>query len=60
VSRALAQLAESAPLIDALPSRLIHGDIGPDNVLMDGDDVVAIVDFTPLREPGRGRALDRP
>jgi Ser/Thr protein kinase RdoA (MazF antagonist) len=51
VARALDRLAESAPLIDALPGQLIHGDIGPDNVLMDGDDVVAIVDFTPLREP---------
>jgi Ser/Thr protein kinase RdoA (MazF antagonist) len=25
----------------------VHGDIGPDNVLLDGEQVVAIIDFTP-------------
>ena len=34
-----------------LPRQLVHGDIGPDNVLMDGDEVIAIIDFTPLCEP---------
>jgi Ser/Thr protein kinase RdoA (MazF antagonist) len=31
----------------ALPRQLVHGDIGPDNFLMDGDDVVSLIDFTP-------------
>ena len=30
-----------------LPRQLVHGDIGPDNVLLDGEQVVAIIDFTP-------------
>ena len=34
-----------------LPRQLVHGDIGPDNVLMHGDEVVAIVDFTPFCQP---------
>ncbi len=29
----------------------MHGDIGPDNVLMDGDQVRTIVDFTPHHQP---------
>ncbi|HEY1627649.1 MAG TPA: phosphotransferase [Streptosporangiaceae bacterium] len=48
---ALDRLAASKPLLDALPGQLVHGDIGPDNVLLDGDDVVAIVDFTPHHQP---------
>jgi Ser/Thr protein kinase RdoA (MazF antagonist) len=51
VQTALDQLARALPLIAALPRQLIHGDIGPDNVLMDGDDVVAIIDFTPHVQP---------
>jgi Ser/Thr protein kinase RdoA (MazF antagonist) len=39
------------PLISALARQLVHGDIGPDNVLMDGDDVVAIIDFSPHHQP---------
>ncbi len=31
----------------ALPRQLAHGDIGPDNVLMNGDEVVSLIDFTP-------------
>ncbi len=30
-----------------LPRQLVHGDIGPDNVLLDGERVVAIIDFRP-------------
>ncbi|HUA40875.1 MAG TPA: phosphotransferase [Streptosporangiaceae bacterium] len=33
--------------LDALPRQLVHGDIGPDNVLMSGDEVVSLIDFTP-------------
>jgi hypothetical protein len=51
VQAALDRLAEALPLISALPRQLVHGDIGPDNVLMDGDDVVAIIDFTPHCQP---------
>jgi len=35
----------------ALPIQLVHGDIGPDNVLMDGNEVVAIIDFAPFFQP---------
>ncbi len=31
----------------ALPRQLAHGDIGPDNVLMNGDEVVSLIDFSP-------------
>ncbi|MGH3169768.1 MAG: phosphotransferase [Trebonia sp.] len=44
-------LDAARPLLGTLPRQLIHGDIGPDNVLMDGDDVVAVIDFTPYHEP---------
>lgn len=40
--------ATSAP-VDQLPRQLVHGDIGPDNVLMEGTTVVAVIDFTPFR-----------
>jgi Ser/Thr protein kinase RdoA (MazF antagonist) len=51
IMAALRYLTEARPLLQALPRQLIHGDIGPDNVVMDGDDVVAIIDFTPYHEP---------
>jgi Ser/Thr protein kinase RdoA (MazF antagonist) len=64
LERHIATTAGRAPLIDAiavvraalprmarLPVQLVHGDVGPDNVLLDGDDVVAIIDFTPYHEP---------
>jgi Ser/Thr protein kinase RdoA (MazF antagonist) len=44
---AIAYLAENRAALDTLPRQLVHGDIGPDNVLLDGDQVVAIIDFTP-------------
>lgn len=34
-----------------LPDQLVHGDIGPDNVVYDGGTVVAIIDFTPFPAP---------
>ena len=44
---ALACLAEHQAALGALPRQLVHGDIGPDNVLIDGEQVVAVIDFTP-------------
>ena len=44
-------LGQSRSALAGLPRQLVHGDIGPDNVLMDGDEVIAIIDFTPLCEP---------
>ena len=51
VKVALDRVAASLPLFRALPKQLVHGDIGPDNVLMNGAEVVAIIDFTPHRQP---------
>jgi Ser/Thr protein kinase RdoA (MazF antagonist) len=51
VAAALAHLERALPQIAELPRQIVHGDIGPDNVLMEGDAVVAIVDFTPHHEP---------
>jgi Ser/Thr protein kinase RdoA (MazF antagonist) len=44
---AIAWLAEYQAALGTLPRQLVHGDIGPDNVLLDGEQVVAIIDFTP-------------
>jgi Ser/Thr protein kinase RdoA (MazF antagonist) len=44
---AIAVLAEHQVALGVLPRQVVHGDIGPDNVLLDGDHVVAIIDFTP-------------
>jgi Ser/Thr protein kinase RdoA (MazF antagonist) len=51
VADGLELLTAAAPLIDGLPRQVVHGDIGPDNVLYDGDEVVAILDFTPFHAP---------
>jgi Ser/Thr protein kinase RdoA (MazF antagonist) len=48
---ALELLRRSAAGLAALPRQIVHGDIGPDNVLMDGNEVVALIDFTPYWEP---------
>src|SRR5262249_37552874 len=48
---ALACLADHQSALGALPRQLVHGDIGPDNVLLDGEQVVAIIDFTPHVQP---------
>ena len=37
--------------LPALPAQLVHGDVGPDNVLFAGRDVLAIIDFTPCHAP---------
>jgi Ser/Thr protein kinase RdoA (MazF antagonist) len=44
---AIPWLAERQADLSRLPRQLVHGDIGPDNVLLDGEHVVAIIDFTP-------------
>jgi Ser/Thr protein kinase RdoA (MazF antagonist) len=49
--RAIDCLAEHRAAIGALPRQLVHGDIGPDNVLLDGEQVVAIIDFAPHVQP---------
>jgi Ser/Thr protein kinase RdoA (MazF antagonist) len=49
--RAIDCLAEHRAAIGALPHQLVHGDIGPDNVLLDGEQVVAIIDFAPHVQP---------
>jgi Ser/Thr protein kinase RdoA (MazF antagonist) len=51
IAAALSQVERALPQMRELPRQLVHGDIGPDNVLMDGDEVIAIIDFTPLCEP---------
>ena len=51
VADALERLAAFLPDLRRLPRQLVHADIGPDNVLMQGDDVVAVVDFTPAEQP---------
>jgi Phosphotransferase enzyme family len=48
---ALDLLQRSAAELAALPRQVVHGDIGPDNVLMDGTEVIALIDFTPHWEP---------
>lgn len=47
---ALACLDRARADLAALPRQVVHGDIGPDNVLMDGDEVVSLIDFTPYLE----------
>jgi Ser/Thr protein kinase RdoA (MazF antagonist) len=51
IAAALSQVERALPQMRELPRQLVHGDIGPDNVLMDGDEVIAIIDFTPLCQP---------
>ena len=40
-------LGQSRSALAGLPRQLVHGDIGPDNVLMNDTEVVAVIDFTP-------------
>lgn len=47
---ALETLDRTRTRLADLPRQVVHGDIGPDNVLMNGNDVVSIVDFTPYHE----------
>ncbi len=48
---AVSYLSWSRPGLAALPRQVVHGDIGPDNVVMAGDAVVALIDFTPHVQP---------
>lgn len=48
---AVRYLSRSCPGLAALPRQLVHGDVGPDNVVMTGNDVVALIDFTPHVQP---------
>lgn len=50
VNRLLKALEAGAAALAAEPIQLVHGDLGPDNVLYDGDDVVALIDFTPFHD----------
>jgi homoserine kinase type II len=45
--RAIGYLDRFRAGLASLPRQLVHGDVGPDNVLMHGDVVVSLVDFTP-------------
>ena len=47
IRTAIGWLTEHEAALGRLPRQLVHGDIGPDNVLLDGAQVVAIIDFTP-------------
>jgi Ser/Thr protein kinase RdoA (MazF antagonist) len=47
---ALSALGAAGAELGSLPRQVVHGDLGPDNVLMDGPVVVAVVDFTPHYE----------
>jgi Ser/Thr protein kinase RdoA (MazF antagonist) len=48
--RVLAFLAEHRPIIDGQPKQLVHGDVGPGNILYADDGGIALIDFTPYRE----------
>jgi Ser/Thr protein kinase RdoA (MazF antagonist) len=48
--RVLAFLAEHRPILDAQPKQLVHGDVGPGNILYAHDGGTALIDFTPYRE----------
>ena len=48
---ALRQLRSSAADLGRLPRQLVHGDIGPDNVVVAGTQVVGLIDFTPHLQP---------
>lgn len=50
-ARALAALAQERSRLLSLPRQLIHSDIGPGNILFDGEQVISIIDFTPAYEP---------
>ena len=45
VARALGVLEAARPLLDAQPSGLVHGDLQPTNLLVDGDRVTGVLDW---------------
>jgi Ser/Thr protein kinase RdoA (MazF antagonist) len=50
VMQALGTLNRARSRLAGLPRQVVHGDVGPDNVLMEENEVVSIVDFTPYHE----------
>jgi Ser/Thr protein kinase RdoA (MazF antagonist) len=46
----LRALDQARDALLSLPRQIAHGDIAPDNVLMDRDGVVSVIDFTPFCE----------
>jgi Ser/Thr protein kinase RdoA (MazF antagonist) len=48
---ALRRLAERRAELERLPKQLVHGDVGPGNVLYTPDHRAVIIDFTPYDEP---------
>lgn len=46
----LVVLRNGATTLAAHRRQLVHGDLGPDNVLYDGDRIVALIDFTPFHD----------
>lgn len=48
--RALEFLRDVRSQLDTLPRQLIHGDLGPGNILYEDDRAVAVIDFTPYLE----------
>lgn len=44
----LKALAELRPSHHKLPKQMVHSDVGPGNILFEGDETVAIIDFTPV------------
>jgi Ser/Thr protein kinase RdoA (MazF antagonist) len=51
VDRGLQVLSDASELLEGLPRQVVHGDVAPDNVLFDGRQLVAIIDFTPHAQP---------
>ncbi len=47
ISEAIRILTENNEKIAALQCQLIHADLGPDNIIFKGDEVISIIDFTP-------------
>jgi len=48
IADTLAFLKAKQKALDKLSKQLIHGDIGPGNILYAGDSVVSVIDFTPM------------
>jgi thiamine kinase-like enzyme len=51
LSAAVKRLSENRVLLSKQPKQLIHGDLGADNFIFAGDEVAAIIDFTPEIAP---------
>lgn len=51
INPAISHLRHFEPRYNALNKQLIHADLGPDNFLFSGDEVSAVIDFTPEYAP---------